>query len=134
MSSFPPVQLPTVSAGESAIAPSPTGSVEDGTEVLSDEETGVEMYESETASDDEEVDEDAAAEESEATSIPNVSEATAVRIGWRLTQGRNVVVGGARTRIRMVEQDEMSIGNVLSLKGVEQQVARAKAKREARPE
>ena len=93
MSSFPPVQLPTVSAGESAIAPTPTGSVEDGTEVLSDEETGVEMYESETASDDEEVVEDAAAEESEAKSNPNVDEAAAVRLGWRLTQGRNVVVG-----------------------------------------
>ena len=133
MSSFPPVLLPTVSAGESAVALSPTGSVEDGTEVQAEEETGVEMYESETASDDEEVGEDAA-EESEAKSIPNVGEATAVRLGWRLTQGSNVAVGGARTRIRMVERDEMSVGNVLSLKGVEQQVARAKAKREARRE
>ena len=57
-----------------------------------------------------------------------------MRLGWRLTHGRNVVVGGEGSTIRMEERDEMSIGNVLSLKGVEKQVARAKAMREARRE
>ena len=123
-SSTPFAPPPTTSSGEFAGVPSPP--VEDDTEVL-DEEMDAETFESQTASD-EEGGEDAP--EEEATEMPMVSDQKALSLGWTLTYGRNAVVGGSRSRIRMVERDEFSIGNVLSLKGVDHQIQRARAERE----
>ena len=57
--------------------------------------------------------------------MPKVSDATATRIGWRLSSDE--VVGPAQGKIRMVEINPRVVGNVLTLHGVYHQLARKQA-------
>ena len=49
------------------------------------------------------------------------------RLGWRAPRTGRKPVGGRRSTIRMVEPDDRFIGTVLSLKGVQDQLARSAA-------